>query len=384
MRLAFVVSLWFPFGGMQRTLLRIAQVCVERGHVVDIYTGEWQGERPAGIGVIVLDTRAATNHRSNDLLARHFAQAVEGKDYDCLVGFTKIPGLDVYYAADPCYAARVDEDKPAIYKWSARYRALRRQEAAVFRAGAGTELMLIAHQEQDKFIRYYHTEPQRFHLLPPGINRARLLQGPVDPADRTALRQELGVGANEYMLLAVGSRFRTKGIDRSIRALSALPDGLRGRCRLVVVGHGQAAPLQRLAKRLGVGDRVIFTDTREDVPRFYRAADFLVHAARSENTGTALLEAMICGLPVLATANCGFAFHVTAADAGMVVPEPFDQARFDAALADYVASPRCQAWRENGPDYAERTDLYSLIERAADVILVRAERNRRRHATGAG
>ncbi len=380
MKLAFVVSLWFPFGGMQRSLLRIAETCVVRGHEVDIYTGEWQGERPSGVGVIELDTRASTNHRSNDLLAARFAEAVAGKGYDCRVGFTKLPGLDVYYAADPCYAARAAETKPAIYRWSPRYRAFRRQESEVFRRGATTEVVLIAHQERDKFIHYYATEPERFHLLPPGINRDRLQVEGDREEYRGALRRELGLEEGERMILVVGSRFRTKGVDRVIQAFASLPERLRETSRLVVVGHGKAEPFRRQAQRSGVGERIVFTGTREDVPRFYYAADCLVHAPRSENTGTVLIEAMICGLPVLVTGNCGFAFHVADAEAGMVLAEPFRQGRLDRALAEFLDSEHIEVWRENGPVYCERTDLYSLIERAADVIIARAERNRERHA----
>ena len=383
MKLAFVVSLWFPYGGMQRSLLRIARACVARGHQVDIYTGEWQGERPEKIGVFELDTKAGTNHRSNDLLAQRFAAAVSGKDYDCRVGFTKLPGLDVYYAADPCYAARVAETKPTIYRWLPRYCAFRRQEEAVFQPGTGTEVMLIAHQERERFIRFYGTESERFHLLPPGINRERLTAEAGLEGDREALRTELGMRPGESMILVVGSRFRTKGVDRVIRALAALPPEVQESSRLVIVGHGRAKPFQRLAAGLGVGKRVVFTGTREDVPRFYRAADFLVHAPRSENTGTVLIEAMICGLPVLVTGNCGFAFHVTDAQAGRVVAEPFEQSRLDAALADFLVSPERSGWTQNGPAYCDRTDLYSLIERAADVIIARAERNRRTDAASA-
>jgi UDP-glucose:(heptosyl)LPS alpha-1,3-glucosyltransferase len=374
MRFAFVVSLWFPFGGMQRSLLRIAQACVARGHQVDIYTGEWQGERPADIGVIELDTRASTNHRSNDLLAARFAEALAGQGYDCRVGFTKLPGLDVYYAADPCYAARADETKHPLYKLLPRYRAFRRQEAAVFRPGVGAELMLIAHQEMDKFIRHYGTERERFHLLPPGINRERLVSA--DPAgDRADIRREFQISEDELLLLAVGSRFRTKGIDRVIQALAALPDALRQSCRLLVVGHGKAAPMQRLARRLGVSERVVFSGTRDDVNRFYLGADYLVHAPRSENTGTVLIEAMLCGLPVLVTENCGFAKYVTAAEAGMTLPEPFEQRHLNRGLQEFLQSDARNKWIANGPMYCENTDLYSLIERAADVIIERAQRN---------
>ena len=382
MRLAFVVSLWFPFGGMQRTLLRIAEACVARGHQVDIHTGEWRGERPAGIGVIELDTRAVSNHASNDRLASAFAEAAAGGHYDCLVGFTKIPGLDVYYAADPCYAARVAESKPFYYRWGSRYRAFVRQERAVFAPGRDTELMLIAHQERAKYMHHYGTEASRFHLLPPGINRERLLAE--DPAQaRARLRAEFGLDERARVLLSVGSGFRTKGVDRAIEALASLPDGTRRDCRLLIVGSGKQRVLASRAQRLGIGDQVVFVGTREDVAAFYHGADALVHAARSENTGTVLIEAMICGLPVLVTGNCGFAFHVREADAGLVLAEPFAQPALNAALAELLTSRRRADWAVNGPAYCRRTDLYSLIERAADVIIGRAERNRGRHAAGA-
>ncbi len=388
MRFAFVVSLWFPFGGMQFSLLRIAQACVARGHQVDIYTGKWQGEKLDNIGVIELDTKAITNHRSNDLLAEQFAAAVAGKDYDCLVGFTKVPGLDVYYAADPCYAARVEEiqyqlrdgarieeAKHQLYKKLPRYRAYCRQEESVFQPGSGVDIILIAHQEREKFIRHYGTEKDRFHLLPPGINRKRL--GSKDAAqDRADIRHEFRVAVSDLLLLVVGSRFKTKGVDRVIRALASLPEQLKRRCKLVIVGHGKASAFKGLAVCLGVSGRVIFAGTRSDVNRFYRGADFLVHAPRSENTGTVLIESMLCGLPVLVTENCGFAKHVRAADAGITVPEPFDQELFNGALSGFLESDSREKWTVNGPDYCENTDLYSLIERAADVIIERAQRNR--------
>ncbi len=120
---------------------------------------------------------------------------------------------------------------------------------------------------------------------------------------------------------------------------------------------------------------MVFTGAREDVNRFYRGADFLVHAPRSENTGTVLIEAMLCGLPVLVTENCGFAKHVTAADAGITVPEPFDQRLLNTALQQFLESGAREKWVANGPVYCENTDLYSLIERAADVVIERAQRN---------
>lgn len=375
-QLAFVVSLFFEYGGMQRTLLRIALECVARGHEVHVFTGGWHGAHPQGIKVHELDTRALTNTGSNDKLASMAMQRVAAGDYDCLIGFTKIPGLDIYYAGDPCYAARVDETKNPLYKLLPRYRHLRRQEAAVFAHGLATEILLIAHAEREKFQHYYQTETERFHLLPAGINRARLASGESGTLPGEQLRQQLGIDAAALVILLVGSRFKTKGLDRALRATAALPDALRSEVRLVVVGDDRQQPYVRLARRLGIESNLLFTGAREDIASCYRMADLLLHPPYSENTGTVLIEAMVCGLPVLTTENCGFAFHVHAAGAGLVCPMPFRQADLNENLAAMLTSKERPAWSRKGIEYCQRTDFYSLIEKAADVILHTAQRNR--------
>ena len=102
--------------------------------------------------------------------------------------------------------------------------------------------------------------------------------------------------------------------------------------------------------------------------RFLFGADLLVHPAYSENTGNVLLEAMVAGLPVLTTANCGYASHVERAGAGWVVPEPFDQGRLNAALREALEGDRLEEWGRHGIEYGRSQDLYSRPEAAADII----------------
>lgn len=376
-KLAFAVAKYIEYGGMQRTMLRIARECARRGHEVGIFVARWQGAMPEDLRVRLLSARAWTNHGLNNRFGARLQQALAGDDFDCVIGSTKVAGLDVYYGGDPCYAARIDENRRGrLYKLLPRYRTLVALEREVFGADKDTEILLIAQQERDKFIRYYGTDPKRFHLLPPGIDRDRLQRDAPTDEGRRRLRSQLGVGEDEYMLLNVGSRFRTKGIDRVIRALAALPASLRARTKFMVIGDDDARPFARLARALDVVERVSFVGAVEDVTAFYHAADLLVHPAYTENTGTTLIEAMLCGLAVLTTANCGFAFHVERAAAGRVCPEPFIQATFNRLLAEMLEHERLQQWGEAGLRYCARTDLYSLIPRAADVIIARATRNR--------
>jgi UDP-glucose:(heptosyl)LPS alpha-1,3-glucosyltransferase len=107
---------------------------------------------------------------------------------------------------------------------------------------------------------------------------------------------------------------------------------------------------------------------RPDVPDFLLAADVLLHPSYHENTGTAILEAMVAGLPVLTVAACGYAHYVEEASAGFVVPAPFKQQAFNQTLQKMLLSLDITTWRQNGLIFAKQADIYSMPVRAADLI----------------
>jgi len=110
---------------------------------------------------------------------------------------------------------------------------------------------------------------------------------------------------------------------------------------------------------------------------FYRAADLLIHPARTETTGTTLLEAMVTGLPVIVTGNCGYAHYIQKAGAGAVCPEPFDQRKLNTMLCDILTNDQLRTqYGENAREYCRTADIYSMVARGVEVILARAKGNR--------
>ena len=364
--LAFCLTKYFPTGGLQRDFLRMAACCLDRGHAVDVYTGEWHGDKPEGLKVVRLKAAGWTNHRRTESLAAALSVKVAEGPYDAVVGFNKMPGLDYYFAADPCFAAKAAA-KGFLYRMSGRCRTYLRMEAAVFAPTSGTRILSISDPQQRLYMRHYGTPAERFYHLPPGISPDRL-KGADSEAMGESLRHELALDPAQRLVLMVGNNYRLKGVDRAIRSLASLPRDLLTQTVLVVVGHGRAAPYRRLARRLGISDRVCFMGTRNDVPRFLMGADLLLHPAYEENTGTVLIEALAAELPVLVTEVCGYSHHIRAADAGEVVPEPFRQADLDRLLARMLAGDRTARWRRNARAYVAATDIFSLTETAVKTI----------------
>ncbi len=367
MKLALVLFRWFPHGGLQRDCLAIAQALAVRGHQVEILCGRWDGGRPDGIAVRVLGFSGWSNHGRNRRFAAAVAPILAAGGYDRVIGFDRMPGLDIYYAADRCYVAEALATRGMVSRMMPRFRAIAAFERAVFGRERATHVLLLHERQGEAYQRVYGTADDRLHVLPPSVARDRVR--PADaPALRAATRAELGVHDDEFLLLLVASRYRTKGVDRAIAALSDLPPDLRSRTRLTVIGGDDRGPYESLARSLGVADRVALLGGRDDIVRFLCAADLMFHPARAENTGTVLLEALLCGLPVVCAGLCGFAPHVARAGAGIVLEEPYEQARAALALVRALDRPTLARWSAAALAHAQATDLHGGIDAAVALI----------------
>lgn len=163
-------------------------------------------------------------------------------------------------------------------------------------------------------------------------------------ADRAALRKDLGLPQDAVILGCFG-RIRTqKGVDLLIEAACAL---LPARPHLRVIFTGRvtednrafhSAQVARLTAA-GIADRVQFLGEIpwDDVVRHYQALDLFVAPARWEGFGLTPLEAMACGVPVVASRVGAFESLLTA-ETGSLVP-PDDAAALTDALAAWVDDP---------------------------------------------
>jgi UDP-glucose:(heptosyl)LPS alpha-1,3-glucosyltransferase len=367
-QLAFLLYKYFPYGGMQRDFRRFVEELQARGHRCRIYYISWQGEEIPGAEMRHVPVRARTHHRRNEKYQDWVQADLARNPVDGVVGFNKMPGLDVYYAADSCYLDKALNERGQLYRRGARFRHFAAYEKAVFDPAAQTEILLISETEKAKFVQHYHTPEARMHMLPPGIARDRCA-GDDAPPRRRAAREMLQAADGEQLFLFVGSGFIKKGLDRVIRGLaSARSEQPHHPMRLLVVGQDRERRFRRLARKLGVGQEVQFLGGRDDIPELLLAADALVHPALDEAAGIVLLEALVAGLPVICTEVCGYAHHIAAAKAGLVLRSPFAQDDLDAAMLrtlDGVYRSQC---RDTGLVYAKLTDLYSMHSTGAELI----------------
>ena len=193
------------------------------------------------------------------------------------------------------------------------------------------------------------------------------------PIPRPLARQKLRLPAHRRIMLTVGRLDEAKGIHILIGAIARLrsrhPDLM-----LVAVGEGpHRASLEKLIARLGVGDNVMLAGSQphEQLASWYSAADLFCLASSSEGWPNVILEAMACGLPVIATSVGGIPEIVVSSSVGTLVartPEAFELALDQGLCRQWdhsaiVAHGHAHCW----PSVADK-----LLKVYSDVLIRRS------------
>jgi glycosyltransferase involved in cell wall biosynthesis len=137
----------------------------------------------------------------------------------------------------------------------------------------------------------------------------------------------------------------------------------------MLVGEGSLrAPIETLLAETGLADQVWLAGARDDVPALMAAMDLFVLPSLAEGISNTILEAMACGLPVVATRVGGNAELVVEGRTGALV-ERANPAAMAAALAGYVHDPERR--REHGAAARQRIEegfsLAGMVARYTDL-----------------
>ena len=194
-----------------------------------------------------------------------------------------------------------------------------------------------------------------------GVDVARFR--PATRTERDVARRELGLGADDRMVLFIGNEFGRKGLPLLVDAVAALGPEVR----LVVVGGtpGMIAAESGRPAAVALGPRLVFAGAHGDPRSFLHAADALAMPSAYESYGLVVLEALACGVPVVATATGCVPDVVTdGIDGAVVAGTPVDVAR---GLARVLALDPAVA-RAAARESAERHSWAAIARRYLEVL----------------
>jgi glycosyltransferase involved in cell wall biosynthesis len=178
-------------------------------------------------------------------------------------------------------------------------------------------IVVLSPSQQREIVEQFRIAPlDKTRIVPLGLPLESFFA--VTGTDRLAARQRLGWD-NRRVILTPGRLTAIKNHDWLLRAFRELA-GRHSEALLAIAGDGDLREaLERLARDLGIADRVRFLGWVRDLRDHYAAADVVVLTSRNEGTPVALIESIAAGCPVVAT-SVGGVPDVVSGDCGMLVP----------------------------------------------------------------
>ncbi|MCW3095028.1 MAG: hypothetical protein JWL77_646 [Chthonomonadaceae bacterium] len=226
-------------------------------------------------------------------------------------------------------------------------------QAAVFREIVGAAARVIAVSEAvAATLRQTGIGAERIAVIPNGVDISRFEH----PLETDSVRSEIGVGASDRIVLAVGRLSPEKGFDVLIDAFASLQTRLQD-THLVIVGDGpEAARLKAHAEKST--ERIHFLGHRSDTARLFAVSDLIVTPSRQEGQGIVPLEAMAAGRAVIASRVGGLVETIVEGETGLLVP-PDDAPALCGTMETLLNDPqRCDTMGAAGRRRVEQE--YSL------------------------
>jgi len=187
------------------------------------------------------------------------------------------------------------------------------------------------------------------------------------PSERrgSEVREKLGLGKDEFVLVCVARLSGQKGIDILLQAMArVLRDGVP--CKCIIVGDGPLkAQLLQHASTIGLSGHVFFEGFHEDVRPYLQAGSAFILTSHREGLPLSILEAMACGLPAVVTNVGGNPEAVTHQVNGLVVPPGSVDAVIDAI--SYLASHPEERTRMSKSARARARESFDIENAMAEI-----------------
>jgi glycosyltransferase involved in cell wall biosynthesis len=244
---------------------------------------------------------------------------------DIVLGFS-------YYSLYPLYRIGREYDVPTVNKLFGvmyldrtdmgpiKYWWYNYEQALFLRFSVDHYIVLNDGTRGRKALEERGIPPEKISFLPNGMD-LEWLDVRIDPLDA---RSRLGLPPSGVFLSTLSRLVRSKRVDLFLEAASRIDPELLERVTLLIGGDGpERQSLERKARALGLGERVIFTGVikRSDLPSFFRASDIFVATNELTNMSLPPCEAVLCGVPVVAFDVCGTSEMIREGESGLLAED---------------------------------------------------------------
>ena len=356
-------------GGVERYASTLIKNLGDMGHHIDVFAGKWDNSLDRRVTTHRVPIRKGLQSIKMLSFIRNCRQLLrpERRRFDIVCSLTQFYPQDVFRLGGAIWNVLMKRMQPARWRRTLKYLIadgylLRLYiERKIFQEGNYRHVVAISGMVKRQLIRAYGIPDNDVTVIYNGVDLKRFNKT-VKTKWRKKVRDKFRFRDDDIVLLFVGHDFRRKGLEYVIGALDMVDKGVK----LLVAGKGDQGHYQRTAIQAGVNDRVVFAGPVEEMEQMYAASDIFVFPTLYDAFGSVGLEAMACGLPVVATKFAGFSELIEDRSNGILLDKP-DTESLALSINNLLKDDLRSYLSENGIKTAEK---FSARKNAEEMAMV--------------
>ena len=314
-------------GGTEADFYRTATGLRDLGHDVHLFCAEFALDPPPGTHAHFIPIAPFGRTARLWTFAKVAPRVMHPYSCDLVVSFGRMICQDVLRSGGGSHraflqklAAEGGSRRRLWHALSPYHRSLLALERRQFQPGNYKRVLAVSAEVKRELLATYAIPENKITVIHNGVDEKRFHLGLRDKF-RALMRKQWRIPSDAPTVLFVGNGFRRKGLDRLLKAWQS--PQLKDTYLIVVGDDAKRARYQTLAEEQAEG-RVIFAGRRDDVERYYGAADLLALPAVQEAFGNVILEAAAAGLPAVVSRVVGSAEILKGKLAEGIVSHPED------------------------------------------------------------
>lgn len=278
-------------------------------HEVHVFAHEWVFDGPEPLTFHKIPRICRKPAWVNQLFFSYFCRNAVGRRFDVVHSFEKVSTFDVMTVQSPCFKS---PHLNAAGHWTRRLEwvcmafsprklAWRWLEAKQFAEDGARVIIAVAEKVKRNVQVCYGLPDDYFRLAYTGVDVPEITRG-YSRQELDGIRAQLGLSADDVVVLFVGTEFKRKGLDALLQGFSLVP---RRRFKLLVAGGGggKLEYYKNLTDKMQLGGEVRFLGLVQEIERIYPVADMYILPTLADPCPLAPLEAMAAGIATIMSAS---------------------------------------------------------------------------------
>ena len=291
-------------GGLEQDTVILSQALARRGHDVHILCN--RGEQIPGVTIHHVPIFPFSSPGKNLSFAMTASRTGSRLGLDILQSMERIWSQDIFRLSDSINPVQMEARYPnalvrGLKRIGPRRQALTFLERRIFEKGGARFVLAISKLVKTQIRNHYQIPEEKIVVIYNSVD-TRKFNPATTGVFRAEMRERFAVTDKEPLILFLGNDFKRKGLLLLLEALASMK---KETFTLIVAGSDRPGKYLRFAVKNGIGSKVRFIGHHPCPEKLYAASDLFVLPTRDDTFGNVCLEAMACGVPVIATHTAG-------------------------------------------------------------------------------